>query len=231
MTSPDSVVQTAQELPKWAMAAIVIGGGLLAWKLMSGMSSNPDEDTAQSHADKQRKAYEKGSRVTPWNQRARDVLISRGYSQTEANSALRHYLGGGTMSPADSSAIATVIQAIGTPQFPNSDPSYSASSPQTSPGPGAPNAGLLTEQDTGGVGNAINFTADPTDSVPTYWYVPSLGFGNTATYRGLAKLYYGNEELAPMILAVNRSTPLAPSTTWQAIPPGLITKVPRSVSV
>lgn len=235
MTSPEGVAQTAAALPKWAIAAIIVAGGFLAWKISKGVSDDPDRDAAKSHAEKQYDAYKKGTKVAPWNERARNAAISRGYSQLEVSSALRHYLGGGTMTPQDTTVISTIIGQIGTPQYPNSDPSYSGSSPQTNPGPGAPNAGLIRDPDSeapsynGGIGNAINFDTDP-DAV-SYWYVPSLGFGNTASYRGLAMLYYGDESKANVIMQVNRATPLAPSTVWQMIPPGFITKVPRSVSV
>lgn len=195
---------------------IVIAGGVVAYLMLRKPSSSIDDANNDSDSS------------TSWRQRASDILKQRGYSNAQINSALGHYLDGGTMSPQDTDLITAVMGTIGRPGIPNADPSYQSGSVITNPGPAAPRAGNQSTYD-GGVGNVTNeqdITDGNADTVQTYWYVPSLGVGYSASYRGLAAQFYGNEQLATAILAAN---PGGPNTVFGRITPGTITKVPRSV--
>lgn len=224
MTTPEpqsdgmlsGVMESVREMPRWLLVTVVVGGGVLAWYLIRATKSDdvPSEsDTRDASADA----------VAAWRERARQLLTSRGYSYTEINSALRHYLDGGTMTPQDITIIGVAIRELGVPGLEDNDPSYSVSSPQTLPGPGAPHASNLGDT-TGGEGNYTGQYADSTEQ--TYWYVPSLGFGPTSTMRGLAVAYYGDESYAPLVLQTN---PGIVASIYDRIPTGTIVRVPRSV--
>lgn len=224
--NPDGVVASFQSMPKWQIFLVVAAGGGLAWFLTNHKTSSNTEstDSAPDGFRKSKRKNDEGA-VTPWRQRASATLTSRGYPQSEVNSALDHYLGRGTMTPRDTSLISVAIQSVGTPDIQGgTGPSYDVSSPQTSPGPGAPYAGN-SDLYNGGVGNDINFTAD--SEAPSYWFQPSSGFGNTSTFTGLALLYYGDATKATAIMNAN---PGAASSVWQPIPFGYVVKIPRNVN-
>jgi len=209
---------------------IVIAGGVLAWYLLKDNSDDSDADNSSNGGPKgDGSSYSKQS--ANWADKARKLLLSQGYSQYDVNSALKHYLRGGQMTPQDSTLIGVAVGRLGIPGVGSgSDPSYDVSSPTTNPGPATPSSGISNGYNSG-VGNYTNEqdanSATQTQTGQTYWYVPSLGYGTTATYRGLALMYYGDSNLAPAIQAAN---PNGPSTVYGQIPPGTITKVPRSVN-
>lgn len=152
-----------------------------------------------------------------WESRARKILAERGYPQNQIDSALDHYLRGGTMSVEDQAVIAVVIRAIGTPDFPN-------------PQPNSQNMGLGGPVTPSGPVSSGNTGSAPTQSEPgeqTYWYVVSTGVGMTSSLRGIAQQYYGSSNLAVNLLPYNPDI----GTVNERIPPGKVVKVPRSLNV
>lgn len=222
--SSGGVIGTARSLPIWGWVLIAAASGVVVYWFVSERDPAPDDDRNRTDKDKTKDCNRSGVGPT-WEQRARQTLLSRGYSRMETNTALGKYLRGGTMTPQDQSMVAIAIGQFGTPDIPNNDPSYATFSPQTQPGPGAPAAGNADTGYNSGVGNQTAFDSD--NPVNTYWYVPSSGFGYTSTYRGLANQYYGDESKATVIMAAN---PGVVTSVWERIPPGVITKVPRNVN-
>lgn len=214
---------------RW-LILIVVAGGVLTWWMLKDTGSTGSTDNGSNGGPKgDGSSYSK--ETGDWAGKARSLLLSQGYSQYDVNAALKHYLRGGQMTPEDTTLIGIAVSRLGIPGVGSgSDPSYAVSSPNTNPGPGAPSSGLSNGYNSG-VGNATNEqsvnAANENQTGQTYWYVPSMGFGPTATYRGLAAMYYGNMNLAPAIEAAN---PNGPSTVYGQIPPGTITKVPRTVN-
>ena len=214
---------------RWLIAIVVVGG-VLAWYLLKDNVDSSDTDNSSNGGPKgDGSSY--NTETNDWASKAKALLLSQGYSQSDVNSALKHYLRGGQMTPEDTTLIGIAVSRLGIPGVGSgSDPSYAVSSPNTNPGPGAPQAGVSNGYNSG-VGNATNEqdvnSATNSQTGQTYWLVPSLGFGPTATYRGLAATYYGDSNLAPSIQAAN---PNGPNTVYGQIPPGTITKVPRTVN-
>lgn len=234
MTQPTpsggSVVSNAyngvRELDTRWLIAIVVAGGLLAWYFLKDNSDSDDSSNSSNGGPKgDGSSYNKES--SDWAKKAKALLLSQGYSQYDVNSAIRHYLRGGQMTPEDTTLVGIAVSRLGIPGVGSgSDPSYTVTSPSTNPGPAAPRASTQSQYD-GGTGNATNEQSVGAQTGQTYWNVPSLGFGPTSTYRGLALMYYGTANLAPAIQAAN---PNGPSTVYGQIPPGTITKVPRTVN-
>lgn len=69
-----------------------------------------------------------------WAKKAKALLLSQGYSQYDVNSAIRHYLRGGQMTPEDTRSSALLSVVSGYPGVGSgSDPSYTVTSPSAIP--------------------------------------------------------------------------------------------------
>ena len=164
------------------------------------------------YRDNTSSAPERDDPSQQWEDRARQLLTQRGYPQSQIDSALDHYLRGGQMSTQDVALISVVVRAYGMPSYPNPQPNTQ----DANPSPATPN---------GPVDNGNTPIGD--DGETAYWYVPSTGFGYTSSFRGISQWAYGTEMYAPQLLQLN---PGNADTIYGRIPPGKITKVPRSIN-
>lgn len=207
--------ETVSSAPRWVLVSVVVGGGVLAFVLIKTRS----DGTTGGKADPGNKT---------WRQEATDMLISRGYSPQQVQTAMSHYFDGGALSPQDSALISTAIMSMGFPDTPGESPDYATSNPITDPGPGAP-SGSNVSSSTGGVGNSgtpdYTQNATTTTSGVSNWYVISMGFGWSSTLRGIAANFYGNPSLGTKLLAYNSSV----GTDYDRIPPGTRITVPQQL--
>lgn len=230
MTSPEpgggifaNAWDTVATAPRWLVISVVVGGGVLAYVLIR--TATKDDSGAGDGS-----SYQEDSRKS-WRQKATDLLIARGYNPQQVQSAMSHYFDGGSLSPQDSALISAAIMQLGWPDTSNSTaPDYATSNPITNPGPGAPRGGNASSS-TGGVGNSgtpdLQNVDDSGSDAPTgNWYIVSMGFGWTSTFRGIAAYYYGNPTLGTTLMQYN---PGVATSDYARIPPGTRVTVPRQL--
>lgn len=144
---------------------------------------------------------------TSWTDRATALLTSRGYTNNQITDALNHYYRGG-MTVQEQDMIAQVIRAIGTPDMPET--SITEVPP---PSPVTPSG---RPEDTP--------TPIPDNNGTAYWYVTSMGFGWTSSFRGIAQQLYGDPNKGYLLQQVN---PGLATSDYGKLPIGTIVKIPR----
>lgn len=151
-----------------------------------------------------------------WETRARKLLDDRGYPQNQIDSAMNHYLHGGTMSVEDQMLVGVAIRTLGTPDYPNPQPNSQnagAGGPSTPTGP-VPS------------GNSDSLPGQADTEPQAFWFVVSTGVGPTSSLRGIAAQYYGSANYASTLLSYNPDV----KSVNERIPPGKIVKVPRTIN-
>ncbi len=191
-----SYVERVRSFPPIVLIGVVVVGGVFAWWVMRTLKAGKEES----------------STPVSWEDRARTLLLDRGYPRGDVDSALSHYLHGGQMSGGDVTLIGVAVRTLGTPDIPNSPPSF-IPTPTPPPGGGGPSTPA-----TGVGGNSDE------DGPRGFWYVPVFPAGWTSTYRGIAQQFYGNANRAPEVMAVN---PGIVRASHEKLPAGSIVKVPR----
>jgi hypothetical protein len=169
------------------LVAIAGAAGLLTWWLLKDVGSSNNTTSNKT-----------------WNNNAVDYLTQRGYSTSQAQSAVNAYTSGQQLSQQQVSLVSEAVAAVGTPDMPTN------TTPVVPSGSGATTAPTESADNASGV-----------------WKVTSMGVGWTSTFRGIAQQFYGDPSDSSYISSVN---PGVTPSDFSMIPAGTVVSVPRSLT-